>query len=317
MNSNLNSVETEQPKGKRKSKKLLTIVTLSSASLFVGGTAALAFDFGGLSGLLDTVAPVISQYSELDITKYAGYLKTFGSVLSSVKTGKMESILGAVGNIHNSLGDSGVVIPSKLATEVLDAVSSTYSNNGKSLSGVGFVKAGDRALSHAQNVSHRAYVESVLGEEGQKDIKEGIQGSGDLVKSASDLASKGIKATISQKKFDAMLGQGVVQTVGQAKIYGKLTELQINGAQQTEIQSGILEHLTGDRTSKMLGTQASVIGSSQSSGILAGLAGPAPSKDAVAQKTNDYVSSGQDYSQAYGLSPDSSVTATDTGVPNF
>jgi hypothetical protein len=318
MNSKLNStVGTEQLKGKRKSKKFFAILTLSSAGVFIGSTAALAFDFGGLSGLLDTVAPAISQYSELDITKYAGYLKTFDSVLSSAKTGKMDNILSAVGNIHNSLGDSGVVIPSKLASEVLDAVSAKYSSNGRNLSGIGFVKAGDRALSHAQNVSHRAYVESVLGEDGQKNIKEGIQGSGDLVKSSSDLASKGIKATVSQKKFDAMLGQGVINSAGQAKIYGKLTEIQINGAQQTEIQSGILEHLTGDRTAKTLGAQASINGSSQSSGILAGLAGPAPSKDDVAQQTNNYAANGQDYSQAYGLSPDISVTTTDMGVPKF
>jgi hypothetical protein len=310
MNSELNSnVKTEQPKGK--SKKLLSILTISSASLLISGNAALSFDLGGLSGLLDTVAPVISQYSELDITKYAGYLKSFDSVLSAVKTGKMDSILSAVGNINNSLGDSGVVIPSKLATEVLNSVSAKYSSNGKNPSGIGFVKAGDRALSHAQNVSHRAYVESVLGEEGQKNIIAGIQGSGDLVKSASDLASKGIKATISQKKFDAMLGQGVIQAAGQAQIYGKLTEVQINGAQQTEIQSGILEHLTGDRTAKTLGAQASINGSSQSSGIFAGLAGPAPSKN-EAQKASDETVKGPDYSQKYDFSRN-----IDLGVPKF
>ncbi len=312
MNSKLNStVGTKQLKGKRNSKKLFAILTISSAGVLIGSSAALAFDLGGLSGLLDTVAPVLSQYSELNITKYAGYLKSFDSVLSAVKTGKMDSILSAVGNINNSLGESGVVIPSKLATDVLNSVSAKYSSNGKTPSGIGFVKAGDRALSHAQNVSHRAYVESELGEEGQKNIKAGIQGSGDLVKSASDLASKGIKATISQKKFDAMLGQGVVLAAGQAQTYGKLTQIQINGVQQTEIQSGILEHLTGDRTAKTLGAQASINGSSQSSGILSGLAGPTPSKEDVAQKANETVQ-GPDSSQKYEFSRN-----VDLGVPKF
>jgi hypothetical protein len=317
-----------------KKKKRLTIIALTTAGVLGGGGVAVAFDLGGLSGLLDTFAPVLSQYTGMDITKYAGYLTTFQSVMGAVKTGSMNGILSAVGSINKSLGDSGVVIPSKLASDVLDTVTAKYATDGKSTTGVGFTNASDRALAHAQNVSHRAYVESVLGEEGQKNIKAGVQGSGDLVKSASDIASKGIKATISQKKLDAIIGGQVILTAGNAQTYGKLTEIQINGAQQTEIQSGILEYLTHDKTSKTLGSTLTQNGSSQAAGVFAGLAAPAPTQAEVAsssqgggtassntQATGDLGQYNKYYNPISGTVQNPAVTnaltPTDTGVPKF
>jgi hypothetical protein len=269
-----------KPNVRRKSKKMV-LVALTSAAFFTGGTAAVAFDLGGLSDLLNTVSPVLSQYTGLDITKYAGYLTTFQNVVKGITKGGLNNVLTAVGSINKSLGDSGVVIPSKLASDVLNSITAQYASKGQSTTGVGFTNASDRAIAHAQNLSHRAYVESVLGEEGQQNIKAGVQGSGDLVNSAAQIAKKGIASTISQKKLDALIGQGVILATGNAQNFGKLTELQINAVQQTEIQTGILEHLTGDKTAKRLSATISQNGSAQSSGVFTGLAGAAPTKNEV------------------------------------
>jgi hypothetical protein len=228
---------------------------------------------GGLTGLLDTIAPVLSDYG-LDITKYAGYLNTFQNVLTATQQGGLNNILGAVGSLNQSIGDAGLVVPSKLASGILDSVTANYSGRGGRSNGVGITRAQDRALLHAQNVSTRAYIESVLGEEGQGNIKKGVQGSGDLVKSASEIATKGAKSNVSQKKLDAIAAIGVVGVASQAQIYGKLTEIQINGVQQTQTLAGLLEATTNDRTAKILGDAGSSNGRRQAGSVFAGLAGP-------------------------------------------
>lgn len=307
---------------KKKSYKFkkTKIAAIVFAGFVVTGSGASAFDLGGFGGLLDTVAPVLSQYTGLDITKYAGYFKTFENVLSAVQGGGMKGILSAVGSINQSLGDSGIVIPSKLVQSTLDVVTAEYTAKGRSTGGSSYIRASDRAIAYAQNLSHRAYVESVLGEEGQKNIKAGVQGSGDLVKSASEIAGKGVKATISQKKFDALLGLGVLNQVGHANTFGKLTEIQINGTQQTEIQSGILEYLTNDKTSKTLSARMNGYGVTQSSGILAGLATPMTDEEKTQQKCT--YSCG--YDNFYASSPEATITSStlltdnlDAGEPNW
>jgi hypothetical protein len=257
--------------------KRMAIAPITLCMIIGGSGVAAAFDLGFLGGFLDTMAPVLKDYTDLDISKYAGYLDTFNNVLSSVEKGGIKNILGAVGSINRSLGDSGVVIPSKLASDVLNVVSEKYASGGSNtLAGIGQSNAGQRALDHAQNVSHRAYVESVLGKEGQGNIKKGVEGSADLVKSSAEIAQKGAKSTVSQKKLDAIaLGQ-VILAAGNAQLYGKLTEIQINGVQQTEIETGLLEYFTHDRTAKTLGSAASSISISTSSGVFSGLAAKSP-----------------------------------------
>jgi hypothetical protein len=264
-------------------KRIIKLAAIPTALLTAWAIVfpASAFDLSGLSGILDTVAPVLSSYTSLDINKYAGYFKTFESVLGAVQKGNVNSILGAVGSINQSLGDSGVVIPSKLATDVLDAVTLNYApdgsgtnGGGKTLRGAGYENASDRALNHAQNLSHRGYVESVLGEEGQKGIKKGVEGSGDLVKSSAEIAQNVAKTKISQKKLDGIAAGQTLIVAGNAQNFGKLTELQINGVMQTEIQSGILEQMTRDRTAKNLDRAGSNKRVSHSGSVFAGLAGP-------------------------------------------
>jgi hypothetical protein len=270
----------------------LTVIPVTLVTAWAIIFPATAFDLSGFSGILDTVAPVLSSYTSLDINKYAGYFNTFQSVLGAVQKGNVNSILGAVGSINQSLGDSGVVIPSKLASDVLDAVTLNYSTDGsgtngggKTLRGAGYENASDRALTHAQNVSHRAYVESVLGEEGQKNIKKGVEGSGDLVKSSAEIAQNVAKTKISQKKLDGIAAGQTIIVAGNAQNYGKLTELQINAVQQTEIQSGILEQMTRDRTAKNLDRAGSSQRVSQSGSVFAAVAGPSQPATEAEQAT--------------------------------
>jgi hypothetical protein len=257
----------------KKPHRVFKVVAIALLGVVGGGSAAAAFDLGGLSGFLDTVAPVLQNYGVSDISKYAGYLNTFQNVVSVVKKGSLNNVLSTVGSINKSIGESGFTIPSKLATDILDSVSANYTGKGGA-NGVGVVGAQDRALIHAQNVAHRAYVESVMGEEGQANIKKGVEGSGDLVKSAAEIQAKGAKSNISQKKLDAGNAIGVMNVAMGAQNYGLLTEIKINGAQQTEIQSGILEHLTGDKTAKTLSDAGARASQRQAGSVFAGLAGP-------------------------------------------
>lgn len=313
----------KQPK-RSKAKKRLAIASLTLAGVISGGGIAAAFDLGGLGGLLDTFAPVLSQYTGMDFTKYASYLGTFQNVLGAVQKGGMKNILGAVGSINQSLGVAGLAVPSELAQSVLDSVTENYAKNGGAASGgVSVSNRGQRALNHAQNVAHRAYIESVLGTEGQENLKKGVEGSADLVKSAAEIAAKAAKSNVSQKKLDAIVAGQVILAAGNAQTYGKLTEIQINGVQQTEIQSGILEYLTHDKTAKTLSVAASRRSSTTASGVFAGLAGASPgsSSSSTAQVASDPSMTGdpskvnQYFSQVY--EPTTATVSTTQAVPKF
>jgi hypothetical protein len=295
----------------KKKHRGLKIVGLAGVAFFGVNAGAYAFSLGGLSGLLDTVAPVLSQYTSMDITKYAGYLHTFESVVGAVQGRSMNSILGAVGDLGASLGDAGLVKPSTLAAGVFESIQTNYSSRGKNLSGVGFERSADRALAHAQNLETRTYLESVFGDQGQKNIKAGVEGSADLVKSASEIVSKGAKSNISQKKLDAIAAVGLIGVAGNSQIYGKLTEIQIINGQQLKVSSLIAENLTKDRTSKFLGDTGSRAGRKQSGSVFAALSGPSQLTNPVvteaasisgpaATTDQSFVSSSPNYQRLYG-----------------
>jgi hypothetical protein len=309
----------------RKTCKALKVVGLTGAIFFGANVGVYAFSLGGLSGLLDTVAPVISQYTGMDITKYAGYLSTFESVAGAVQSRSFNSILGAAGDVGATLGEAGLIKPSSLAANVFQAVQANYSSRGKSLSGAGFERSADRALTYAQNQETRAYLESVFGEQGQKNIKEGVKGSGDLVKAAGDIAEKGAKSNVSQKKLDAIAGIGVVGVVGQSQIYNKLTEIHITNGQQLKVSALIAENLTKDRTSKFLGETGARSNRKTSGSVFAALAGPSQSTSSGASGETSTTASSPEtsststrYQQLYGdSSAEVSPQVSDFVPPNI
>ena len=261
---------------KRSTKKRLLITASSVCLAFVGANAAIALDLGGIGGLLQSASPVISQYTSLDITKYAGYLQSATKVLSSLKSGSLTAIAGAVGQINNSLGDAGVTIPSKLAADVLNSVSSVYAARPQSGSiiGTGAVSAGERAVRHAENVSHRVAIEAAIGQEGQAAIKQSVEGSAQLAAQSAQIAQKCSSSTVSQDILKCMSDQNAITAAGLTQLHDEAIQNRLNGVTQTEILAGVKEAMDGDANARLIERDAARIGTVSSAGVFAGLAGP-------------------------------------------
>jgi hypothetical protein len=261
----LQSLDT--PSIRKRGKKALTVSTIVLTTIAGGAVAASAADFGGLVNL---VSPVISQYTEQDISQYASYLSTFGNVVSSVQSG---DYISAASSIGYTLGDAGVQIPTQLTQNVKKSVETNYANRKiGGTYGVSKSMSQDYTQKTAENATHRAYIESVLGTEGQSNIKKSLEAGSSLAKNTSELATSSSKSTTSQKILQNISSQLAVDTVANAQLHSELVQMRIGQTQQTEILSGIKETADENEISKETAQLGQTAASDGSSGVFAGLA---------------------------------------------